>query len=348
MQVPCIATQQGTYGEYFAENVLFLYMPAVVDSNSNIFLPTIKRHELWRMQYRQRRYLQRANMQEIQARSEDLLNNLGDFDAQGRFSFKDPRIEEQWIVLFTHVLEELSLRGQGHQAMLRRGGSFDPKRSVNCKRAAELWTGRDLQRGTYLLKFGKLEHLRLALDVGTFRIASANYYRDPSLNFAIQDSELEFTEELYGAKVHYPPNRDYSIPENQWKEMPIIGNVKSTRRLPGDYYVACFAQSYEYRLFDDFGYEACLVIKDIRRFIDAVGWCVHEQLPGWKFLLGPVEYRDPYHPAENIDLFFCKHFRYAYQREFRFVWQSPKPIEELKPIYLELGPLNDYCELLGL
>ena len=153
---------------------------------------------------------------------------------------------------------------------------------------------------------------------------------------------------MFGAKVHYPPNGDHTLPRTQWLEMPIIGNVKSTLRADSDYYIACFSSSYEYRLYDDFDADGCLIIKDVPRFTTNLKSRVEEVLPGWKLRFNGVDYRDPYHPSPKINIFFCKHFRYAYQKEFRFVWDPPTDRQSLKPIHLELGPLTEYCELLCL
>lgn len=309
---------------------------------------TMKRHEWWRHNYRQRRYLEHASAEDLKQRAQDLLENACDFTAEGKLGLKHTLEEIVWMELFTHLLEELGLRGEPIPPDMVRQGQFTRHKLHVSKRAAEIWNRKDLPLGTYLLKFGKLKYLRPLFNVGNMRIAPASFYRDPSLNFSVRDSELEFTQELYGAKVHYPPNGDYNIPRDQWIEMPVIGNVKSTLRAHSDYYIACFSGSYEYRLFDDFEADACLVIKDIMRFVNSVGYRMHELLPGWEFMLGDVDYRDPYHPKQDINIFFCKHFRHAYQKEFRFVWKPPTTHESLKPVHLELGPLKEYCELLTL
>lgn len=306
----------------------------------------MKRHEWWRHDYRQRRYLEHAASDELKQRFQDLMDNVCDFTAEGKLAMKNPLQDGDCMIRFTHLLEELDLRGEAVRPEMVQGGHFDGRRYVSAKRAAELWNGLDVPSGTYLLKFGKLKYLRPLVNVGNLRIAPASFYHDPSLNFAVRDSELEFTEEYYGAKIHHPPNGDYSIPQDQWIEMPIIGNVKSTLRSDSDYYIACFSSSYEYRLYDDFEADGCLVIKDIVRFVNSFKARMEEVVPGWNFSFDGVDYRDPYHPNPKLNIFFCKHFRYAYQKEFRFVWEPPTKRESLEPIHLELGPLKDYCELL--
>jgi hypothetical protein len=198
------------------------------------------------------------------------------------------------------------------------------------------------------LKVGRCLAIIGTEGVGNLRIAPASFYRDPSLNFSIRDSELEFTKELYDAKVHFPPKGDRSIPKDQWIEMPIIGNVKATVESLSDYYISCFPSSYEYRLYDDFEANGCIVIKDTMRFANSLKARMEEFLPGWGFSYGGVNYQDPYHSVPKLNIFFCKHFRYAYQKEFRFVWTPTTKTGSLKPIFLELGPLKDYCELLVL
>ena len=76
-------------------------------------------------------------------------------------------------------------------------------------------------------------------------------------------------------------------------------------RSDSDYYIAGFSSSYEYRLYDDFEAEGCLVIRDIGRFVKALQVRVEEMLPGWKFSFGGVNYRDPYHPNPKLHIFFA-------------------------------------------
>jgi hypothetical protein len=302
----------------------------------------------WLQNYRQRRYLEHASEKELRQRLDDLMDNMCDFTAAGKLSFNDPREEGEWVEYFTHLLEEYAIRGQDIAPDMIWEGHFDPRRYVSLEKASEVWKGHELPLGSYILKFSKLKYLRPLLNVGNIRIAPASFYQDPSLNFSIRDSELEFTQQLYGAKVHAPPNRDYSIPKEQWIEMPVIGNVRETVESQTDYYISCFSSSYEYRLYDDFEANACLLIKDIARFARSIKACMEEFLPRWRFSYGAVNYRDPYHPISNINIYLCKHFRYAYQREFRFFWEPPSKAESLKQMFLELGPLKDYCELLVL
>jgi hypothetical protein len=216
-------------------------------------------------------------------------------------------------------------------------------------RAAELWDSLRLENGTYLLKFGRSDYMPAMHREGKIRISSATTYDDSSLNPSIRDDELEFTEESIGAKIHVPPSGDHTAPIEQWITAPIISTLKYRMRCKSEYYVACFGKRYAYRIFDDFApYDACLVIRDPGRFIDTIQQCSKTCLPGFQFCSLPVTYRDPFFPTHDDDVPFSKHFRYAYQHEFRIVWEPFTPMQKLPVVNLELGPLTDYCDLLTL
>jgi hypothetical protein len=106
---------------------------------------------------------------------------------------------------------------------------------------------------------------------------------------------------------------------------------------------------YEYRLFEDFGYDACAVIRDPSRFLRAFQAAGEKLFPGWQFAYGPVVYRDPFHPIKEDDVLYSKHFRYAYQCEFRVTWEhDPSLVGPLSPVFLELDSHSDCCDFLAL
>jgi hypothetical protein len=43
-----------------------------------------------------------------------------------------------------------------------------------------------------------------------------------------------------------------------------------------------------------------------------------------------------------------KHFRYAWQREFRLAWGPPNARDKLESVEFVWGPLDECCELLTL
>jgi hypothetical protein len=299
----------------------------------------------WSAEYPQRRYLERDSTEQLDQRQADLIDNILTIGADG---CRIVNADEQFRRLLAHVHTELALR------KLPVPVDYKQRTYVHCKRAAELWKDVALQDGTYLLKFGNAKWMIPMLRHGSIRVTNAKWYDDPSLNPAVRDRELEFTEELYDATIEVPPNSIYAV-NGQSTKIETIGNVRRVAQCTTDFYIACFGIRYDYRLFDDFSregkdtYNACLVIPDPQRFIHQMRQCGERELPGWEFAFFACAYRDPHHPRRGYrDVFFTKHFRYAYQREFRMVWTPPSPQERLEPVMFNLGSLENYCRLLVL
>lgn len=60
---------------------------------------------------------------------------------------------------------------------------------------------------------------------------------------------------------------------------------------------------------------------------------------------GKVRYIDPYFALDNPDVPFCKHYKFAYQREFRFVARGINKLgfAERK---IEIGSIKDVADLI--
>jgi hypothetical protein len=292
----------------------------------------------WRRQYRERRYLEFESPANIETRLSDIARNAYILDRVGRYQVVAG--PEVWQEMIAHILEEATLRNIN----LRNPTLPRYRKAVQ---AAELWDSiRTLDKG-YLLKFGKDKYMTALYETGRFRIAAPDTYADPALNTEIGDNEREFTQESIGGSVQFPPNRDYSIPREQWISAPIIGTLKHTRSYEGYCYMASLGKLYEYRLFEDLGYDACVVIRDPMRFLAAAKAIGENALPGWQFYFDNVIYRDTFRPDKNDDVLYSKHFRFSYQSELRLTWERPVPVPlPLSPVFLDFGPLKDYCDLL--
>ncbi|HXX17958.1 MAG TPA: hypothetical protein VEJ46_01010 [Candidatus Acidoferrum sp.] len=302
---------------------------------------TVVLYHEWRDEYLRRRYLQHASHEELARRQVDLFENILTIDSDGK-AIVDAG--ESLRRLLAHVQAEYQLRG------LPFSDSFTQGPYKYHKKAAELWQRERLDEGTYLLKFGNVGWMTRTFGEGVIRIGNAKSYESSSFGPAIQDCEVEFTEEFFGTTAEAVRN-GMKIP------IETIGNIRRVSECVTDFYIASFGLKYDYRLFDDFSrenkhlYDACLVVRNPEEFLSRMREEGERKLPGWDFYALPVTYRDPYHPTPDrngIDVFFTKHFRYAYQREFRIVWIPPTAQDKLEPVYFELGPLRDYSQLLML
>jgi hypothetical protein len=221
-----------------------------------------------------------------------------------------------WIELWTHVLEEYGLRCQPLPVPDMREGSAskigvpDPRLPLATKAAAAV-KERNLQPGSYLVKYSKSCFLEPMLEYGRIRIAPASSYKDSSLNLAIRDNELEFSVN--------PNPREITLHIFSGKGGKYKGPVKPltysmTAKSKTDYYVYCLSTRLTPRLFLDFEADACIVI------------------------INP----------EEFDPFTWKHFRYSYQGEFRLVWLPETPQTNIECVHLKIDSLKDLCFLISL
>jgi hypothetical protein len=309
----------------------------------------IKRHELWRKKYRGDRYLEYLSAEELAARSRDVINNQITLTENGKIGFVPMDEWGDYIMqVWTHVLEECQLRNYPFPYPLDqvRDWQFPTYGWPGLQKAVDAYKARNLVIGNYLIKYGKLKYLQMAFENGKIRIAPASYYSDPSLNQAVRDSELELS-------IYYRPSKpklklDVGVEDLKAPIRP-VGNITYALKSSTNYYVYCLASEYSYRLFGDFEADACLIINNPQGFTRMLIDAVEHRLPNWKGFATSITYIDPINTSkEELDIFFCKHFSFAYQKEYRVIWLPPSNEMALQPIEIEVGSLKDYCELISL
>lgn len=131
-----------------------------------------------------------------------------------------------------------------------------------------------------------------------------------------------------------------------------LTNVKITLNLPDrsgnplGYYLLCCSSENNPRMFDEFGADAVVEIRDAQAFFDRLQAAVREQIPGFDCVGRTVEYFDRNslpHKTMTSEYLFCKDAAFAYQREVRFILIGPpeKSGEDRKEVIV--GPLEDQC-----
>ena len=307
----------------------------------------LTRNELWRLQYRQRRYLKQANEDALSQRLKDVIGNLTTLSSDGRIGVLPIGPDGvQWMTLFTHLHEEYLLRGQ--QLPPRAGLHIPTPTAPGQPPPSAALNGILLPRpGQALVKLGKRAYMQDLFERGRIRIVPASSYSDPSLNHAIRDDELKLDRMMPGSETTITFwDEETSMPQH----VKPIGDVTSTVSLATDYYVYCMTHNFSYRLFDDFEADACVIIGDPKAFHSCLQEKTRAKLPGWLDWCGPVHYIDPYlHHGRNVNLILSKHFRHWYQQEYRFAWIPAKGGRtDLEPIEVELGSLKEISELVFL
>jgi hypothetical protein len=259
---------------------------------------------------------------------------------------------------FTHVLEECAIRNlpYGNPAItkaMHAPQSNSPKVVRGLKKLrAKTWPE------PILVKFGSRQHMTSLFLEGRGRISLAKTYADPTFGRARADDESLIS-------VYVDPNDAHRLFAVEQFEngsrmidlnVPYLGSFRVDCRANSDFYVYCMAESCDVRMFDDFTTDksdvnTCVVITRPEEFKERLKAAIAKKLPGWKPVDGPIFYIDPFFASvERIVPQFCKHLRFAYQKEYRTIWLPP-PAErfgERDHIYFDIGPLTDCAKLVWL
>lgn len=293
----------------------------------------MKRHVLWRLEYRSRRDLDHLDADEMSERLHDCINNIRTRTEQNQLGLLLPNEgeSEKWMIRATEVFEECVVRGYPYPGPVNISGfrdafehAFDPIPDVK-----PVFESLKLSSQPYLLKFGDAYWLQQFLEYGRFRIAPASFYESDELNHARRDTELRRSVNLN------PQDRNRgTLPNRRCIEAE------------SDYYLFSLTSKYSARLFGDFASRSCLVIHEPRRFLHRLKTELSKCLKGWRIKDTEVRYYDPVRVnPEHIVVPIFKPFRHAYQDEVRVVALPTKPQVALQPIFVELGSLTEYAAM---
>jgi hypothetical protein len=308
--------------------------------------------EKWRDEYQVRRYLQDLTDTELYQRGRDAFRNFMTINPDGKASPLpiDHRSHAYWRMRFVHFLEESAIRFGPYPAGLEK--DFMDGLRVPNPRSARVISARfaldqeTLTDGKFLVKYGKHAHLERMLYEGTVRIAPASTFDDQSFNDAIRDTELEFSYRLHNptADAVRPYLKDNEIHPNGFEGSAII-----TQTSGEDFYLFCLSAAYDTRVFDDFDYDACLLITDPVAFRDRLLWSVHRAIDARGHAFSAVNYVDPLtETGKGINLALKKNARFAYQDEVRAVWLARNTATSLTVQFVSLGCLTDIARLIDL
>lgn len=304
----------------------------------------MKRHEAWRMAYRMDRYMRSASIEEIEERSRDISINLMNVNESGQLSPGSSNNDSiYWWELWTHVLEEFALRSVDHMK-LDLMAPFPWISHPDLPRGLRILGRRKLPKTDFIARVGQREHMKAAFERGSFRIAPATSYADPSLNPAIRDEELSVTAIRSGDTATIRP----FDPATGISGDPIeaIGNISFSQTMQENFFVLCMTRGYQPRILDDFEANSLLIIHNVNRFLIRLEKAVKRMRPDLTLVARPITYYDPYRvQPKDLEAPFSKNFRYAYQREYRLVWHKPGLGFDEEPFFVEMGTLSDIAIL---
>ena len=131
-----------------------------------------------------------------------------------------------------------------------------------------------------------------------------------------------------------------------------IGTIEYAK-ITTDYYTLCASLEHDPRLRRDFlnkeqkWADACLIVWHVDEFAARLAAGVAPKLPTRPFSHLPINYYDAlrFDQKQFPSVPFSKDLRFAYQREYRFVWNEP-PDACLEEFFVEIGTLNDIATLI--
>jgi hypothetical protein len=302
--------------------------------------------EHWILLYRNNRYLKRLSDEDLNHRTADIFSNMCFLADNGkyrpRFRIREDQIYApirnlDYLRMATEAWEEARLRSDSAQyAPLDSARLQIAKRLTNeswCRRPDWIVSSRlSLERyeqPRMLFRFSKAAYNSDFIKYGKTHVSPASNYKNDKNN-AIKDDEL---------RLHWYDK--YLVPQGLEVQ---------------DYYVLCLSSEYDYRLFCDFpSSDSCVAINDPVAFSTRLLKAIvrhnteHPDSRIKAMYQCPVIYVDPFSlatPETVSEVQFCKHFRFAYQTEFRYVFTAENK-RLLEPFFLELGSLEDIAEIVA-
>lgn len=281
----------------------------------------------WELFYEGRRYLERATDAQLMSRYQSIIRNMKALvrPSRHKIPIQDPLSSWYWFKKEHETRLELFLRG------------------LNVASQSEVFNVCDINidshthlvRGEALFRYHSQSVIRDMM-MGRIQIRPASFYKDTDLGEARSDDEQ--------SKSCFVPGRGIRIVDKYGNQAPIIGNLKRTASLP-DYYVLCFSWEWDPALMAEFG-GACARVSDADQFAERLNQAFSHEMQGWEFHHFPVQYFDPLDGSlkQLIDPGISKDFRYAYQREYRFVWFHPDGHETSGIRHANMGYLGGIAQ----
>ncbi len=287
--------------------------------------------EFWEFSYETQRYLKNINEEKLIERYRHLCRNFHVLTSSERHNIPVNSFLSSWYwylkehqTRYEFHLRGLPLPNQPPQPRAEFTKPFRPKSPNACD---------------IIFRYGDLKYMKQIVDEGKIRISPASKYKDGDASDPRTDDELNKHLWELGDRI--------KITTQDGKETSIIGDLKRTVSISNNYYTLCLSCDFEPIIFEEFNYDACVVIKNPEEFACRLEYETKKQLPSWYFHHNPTEYFDPHVPIKNqyFSATMSKDFSYAYQMEYRFLWDPLNNGSAKKYIEVNLGSLNDICEL---
>lgn len=305
-------------------------------------------HEVWRHTYLAHPYLVGAPDERVAERFKAIFMNVNELSPEGKLSLVPMEVTDEYMQVFTHMLEEYGARRDGHppnevikEARLPLLKYFDHGTPLGVR----MFEGYQVPETPILVKYGKRQFLEPMIERGELRLANAGLYNDAGFLDAVRDDETSRTffiptyRERLAGKTHIEMAGHRQPLDDDDIVLPLVFD---------DYFLFSLCEHVHYRMPTDFEADAAIVIRDPALFKQRLISTFLARFPDWKPMEGSVTYYDPYRDYTKFRVpEMAKHFGYAYQKEARVVLRSPQKVSlPLDPIFLTIGSMMDYADLL--
>lgn len=307
-------------------------------------------HEVWRHAYLARPYLLGAPEDRVAERFCNIFMNAMELSPQGQITLVAMSETDEYMQVFTHMLEEYGSRRNGMPPDEVIGRARAPLLKYFEKGTpvgVTLFEGYSTPTGPILVKYGKRQFLEPMFKHGEMRIANAGLYNDANLLSAVRDDETSrtFFIPTWRERMENRTYLDFQGHRLEFDDDDIV--------LPlvfEDYFLVSLCEHIHYRMPTDFEADAAIVIRDPIRFKQRLISTFLASNPDYEPMEGSVIYYDPYRDYSKFRVpEMAKHFGYAYQKEARIVFRPKRrPSAPLKPVFLSIGPMLDYADMLTL
>lgn len=289
--------------------------------------------EFWEFQYEAYRYLSRLSADELAERYRSIVKNMRALVTSDCHAIPIRSYLSSWY----WYRKEHQTRLEFHLRDLEIPCS-SPSEALDKTRINVTSRSRVTHQDGALFRFGKAQDMQKIVEHGEIRIGPARHYRTVEGDGARFDEERE--------KSVYIPGDYARVSTSRGQDIPIVGDIRRTIGGP-DYYLLCMSYDWDRGLFEDFNVDACVVFHDAEILSERLETASMPELNDWYFYHNPVHYFDPYERLkdEMIDASMSKDFRFAYQREYRFIWAglSGQTADGFK--FINAGSLTDIAVL---
>lgn len=305
--------------------------------------------ETWEHEYASFPYLLGAPDKRLGSRFKDVFINQTELNPDAKIGLLPIGEEHRFMPKFTHLMDEYRFRGLEHpprEVIASARGPAMKYLEDGGPIASKIFREYEAPTIPFTVKYGRREFLEPMLREGRLRISPASYYNDASHSAAVKDDEIHrtffiptFQDRLKG--IYHTTFQGHRI---EYGDDDIVLPIEAP-----DYYLLSLCDSLYYRMPTDFDADAALVIRDPGKFAQRVISSFLARYADWKPHYGPVTYYDPYRDYTKVRVHqMSKHFGYAYQREVRIVMEAMRrPRLALEPQFLDIGPMDDYADLLA-